>query len=183
MRLSLNVHPDSRCPAVRALGVEVTRAGARLMLRYELEGDPAALVIPELSNPSRADELWKQTCFELFVRKADGRGYLEFNFAPTGQWAAYGFDDYRAGMADVAAIKAIQIGTRMTDGGYTLKAELDLGGVAGVDADAAWTFAVTAVIAAADGGRSYWALAHADGKPDFHNAAGFVAEIDSAGAT
>jgi hypothetical protein len=35
------------------------------------------------------------------------------------------------------------------------------------------------VIEAADGGKSYWALAHPPGRPDFHHAAGFAAHLPS----
>ena len=55
-------------------------------------GAPAdRFVIPKLSEPWRADELWQTTCFEAFLRAADGDGYREWNFAPSGNWAAYDF--------------------------------------------------------------------------------------------
>ena len=177
MNVTLKVHPDSRQSAVVRVSADVVRTAKGVSLRYELEGDTAALVIPELSNPSRADELWKHTCFELFVRRTDGDGYLEFNLSPTGEWAAYAFDGYRAGMADIGAIKAVPIGTRLMDRFFTLKAEIDLSGVSGLTMDAPWTVAVTSVIEAADGAKSYWALAHPQGKPDFHHADGFVLNL------
>jgi hypothetical protein len=52
-------------------------------------------------HASRTDELWKQTCFEAFVGSPAEESYFEFNFSPSTQWAAYGFDSYRAGMRDV----------------------------------------------------------------------------------
>lgn len=183
MSLELKPHPDSRAGVVRRLTADVKRTAAGLSLRYEIEGETAGLALPELSNPSRADELWKHTCFEVFVRRTDGDGYLEFNLSPTGQWAAYQFSGYREGMADVAGIDAAPIGTRMSDDAFALKAELDLSRVKALGAMAAWVAAVTAVVEAADGTKSYWSLAHADGKPDFHHADGFVLTLPEPGAT
>jgi hypothetical protein len=44
-------------------------------------------------------------------------------------------------------------------------------------ADRAWRIGLTAVIEELNGDKSYWALAHAPGQPDFHHAAGFVLEL------
>lgn len=181
MTVTLKPHPDSRQSAVSRVSVAVVRTTAGLSLRYEVEGDTAALAIPELSNPSRADGLWKHTCFELFVRKTDGDGYLEFNLSPTGEWAAYAFEGYRAGMADVDAIKSVPIGTRLMDRFFTLKAEIDLSSVKGLALDQPWIVGVTSVIEAVGGSKSYWALAHPQGKPDFHHADGFVLNLPAPG--
>ena len=55
-------------------------------------GAPASrFVLPEADEPSRADELWRTTCFEAFLREEGADGYSEWNFAPSGQWAAYDF--------------------------------------------------------------------------------------------
>ena len=37
----------------------------------------------------------------MFIRPEDGEGYYEFNFSPSGEWAAYRFSGYREGMADL----------------------------------------------------------------------------------
>src|SRR5687767_9605876 len=56
-------------------------------------GAPAnRFVIPKLREPWRADELWLTTCFEAFLRPAGTPSYREWNFAPSGNWAAYDFN-------------------------------------------------------------------------------------------
>lgn len=45
------------------------------------------------------------------------------------------------------------------------------------DARGAWQMNLTAVIEANDGTKSYWALAHPAGPPDFHNPDCFVARV------
>ena len=43
--------------------------------------------------------------------------------------------------------------------------------------DEPWQLALTAVIEETNGVKSYWALKHPPGKPDFHAAVGFVLEL------
>jgi hypothetical protein len=179
MRRSLSPHPDFPCAVLGALSVEVERPTAqRLVLRYRLEGVTRDLVFPP-DGAGRADELWKHTCLEAFVRDAGVSAYREFNVAGHGTWAAYRFDGYRQGMTN-AAIPPPQI-TAQTDGPssatFTIAWDLDL------SADAPWQVGVTAVIEAADGSLSYWALAHSPGRPDFHNADCFTLELAAPQAT
>src|SRR3954464_8994411 len=62
-------------------------------------GAPAErFVIPEAAEPTRADELWRTTCFEAFLRPLGEENYREWNFAPSGQWATYEFSGYRENM-------------------------------------------------------------------------------------
>jgi len=68
-------------------------------------GAPAArFAIPETAEPERADELWKATCFEAFLRALGGEAYREWNFAPSGQWAAYDFRGRRTGMSEAEVL-------------------------------------------------------------------------------
>jgi len=179
MSHTLQPHSDSPRLPVDSLTAQVRRkAGAKLELVYRLMGDLEALAVPELSNPSRADELWKHTCFEIFIRKAQAPGYVEFNFAPTAQWAAYSFRSRRSGMRNIDQVSEAPIGTMMFGRQFVLKAELDFSGVEGLPpADGPWTAAISAVIEAVDGRKAYWAVQHPEGNPDFHAPEGFVIDL------
>jgi hypothetical protein len=156
---------------VRSIEVEAVRTGPReLELRYAAAGDMAEVTIPEPVDAVRMDGLWRTTCFEAFVRRQGGEGYLEFNLSPSGEWQAYGFDRYRAGggEADVAAPRiSVERGAE----------RLELRALVEVPIDGDWRFGLSAVIEARDGAVSYWALAHPPGKPDFHHADCFAAEL------
>jgi hypothetical protein len=174
MTVSLRPHPNQVARPAIAIEVLATRPNAdRLELRYIVTGDLGALYLPPAGQPARADELWKRTCFEAFVRPGADEAYFEFNFAPTRRWAAYRFDGYRQGMADAditpAGIEAHTGGER-----FELTVALDL---ADWPADGPWRLGLTAVIEELNGDKSYWALAHAPGRPDFHHADGFVLEL------
>lgn len=170
MHLALTPHPDTRARAVSAVEVEVGPVSAnQVRLRYVVTGGIDGLVLPAAAMPERADELWKATCFEAFATRGGG-AYREFNFAPSTQWAAYDFDGYRAGMRN-ADVLAPRIEGRHGHEHYELHVAFDLPG------KAPWQVALTAVIEEMGGVKSYWALGHAPGKPDFHHADGFVLEL------
>jgi hypothetical protein len=179
LRHALARHPDFPCEAVTGLTVAVTRRRGRLVLDYLTEGRISDVRVPLLAAPSRAHELWKHTCMEAFVRPAGGAGYCELNFAPSGQWAAYLFDAYRAGMRDATDLSPPIITMGRADAKLWLRAQVRLDNLAGF-ADAAWHIAISAVIEEANGQRSYWALKHAQGRPDFHHSDGFALEIPAA---
>lgn len=135
-------------------------------------GAPAArFVIPEPRDPVRADGLWQTTCFEAFLRAPGEQSYREWNFAPSGDWAAYDFSGYRESStnADIAAPPYV----RMEDN-FTWWA---LGATIGVDAGLIWELGLSAVIEERDGTKSYWALAHPSDKPDFHAPGCFTARL------
>ena len=70
-------------------------------------GAPAErFVISDGAESERADELWKTTCFEAFLRPMGEESYREWNFAPSSQWAAYRFTGYRQGMAPLEEFDA-----------------------------------------------------------------------------
>jgi hypothetical protein len=150
------------------ISCDVRRDGGALMLDYTAEGAVGALLIPQSTAPARRDGLWRHTCFEAFVMPADAASYAEYNFSPSGQWAAYRFASYRRDGADLP-VNSISIASShgITDGRGKLKLSA---AVALPD----WfagpiKLALSVVIEVRDGSKSYWALHHAPGNPDFHH--------------
>ncbi|MDO1558613.1 DOMON-like domain-containing protein [Brevundimonas sp. 2R-24] len=149
------------------LEVWIERQGDRLWLRYLAEGEVDRVDWPAPAGNQRADELWRHTCFEAFVRTPDG--YREFNLSPSGHWASYRFDGYRSGMALADEIVDI-LGLNGAGDMVALEAAIDL--PSGAD-----RLGLSAVIEDVDGGISYWALAHPSDKPDFHHPDSFILEL------
>lgn len=134
-----------------------------------MRAPPERFVLPD-GEARRADDLWQTTCFEAFLR-ADGEdGYREWNFAPSGKWAAYDFISYRDGRTE-AEVKEPYI--RLEDN----LAWFSLGATIGIEAGRRWHLGLSAVIEERDGTKSYWALAHGPGKPDFHAPGCFAARL------
>ena len=177
MPLLLKPHPASPAPALR-IEAEAERVdSSRLVLRFVLTGEIGALVLPPPAPPGPADGLWRHTCFEAFVRAPADAGYCEFNFAPSGQWAAYRFSDYRAGMKSIDGLPPPEIEATLDRGRYALAAAIDLEPALGPLAGLPWQLGVSAVIESRDGSKSYWALTHAPGEPDFHHRDCFALEL------
>ena len=70
--------------------------------------------------------LWRHTCFEAFIKAPGRTSYHEFNFAPSGQWAAYRFDAYREGMMPADLGASPEIAVRRFDDGLELEAAVRL---------------------------------------------------------
>lgn len=171
MRHALNLHPDCRCAAVNSIEVELgPLSAAQLRLRYVVTGRIGDLLVPAPADPERADGLWRTTCFEAFAKQAGAEGYDEFNFSPSTQWAVYRFDRYREGMSKPDVL-APRIEGRHGERHYELHVAFDLPGAT------PWRLGLSAVIEEISGQKSYWALAHPAGKPDFHQDAGFAIAI------
>ena len=134
-------------------------------------GASAELFVIPAAEAGRAQELWKTTCFEAFLRQSGGTQYREWNFAPSGQWAAYDFSSERKGMKDAEIASEPYV--RMEDN-FTWWA---LGATIAVDADKQWEMGLSAVLEEKDGTKSYWALTHGSDKPDFHSTDCFVAKL------
>jgi hypothetical protein len=175
---ALKLHPESLCAAVRHVEVDVTRPRAGgLVLRYVVSAKVDELALPAVTAPMRTDELWRHTCFEAFIRPLPGEAYYELNLAPSTQWAAYQFDRYRTGMRAVGKIGAPRIEVERAAEQFTLQATLQWDESSELGRAAMWRLGLSAVLEEANGGKSYWALAHPPGKPDFHRADCFALEL------
>jgi hypothetical protein len=96
--LALNPHPGTRSDAVRGIEARVAKLpGGMLALTYVIEADLDRLRIPAPRPPVRGERLWQHSCCEVFIARKDVPAYHEFNFAPSGEWAAYAFARYREG--------------------------------------------------------------------------------------
>ena len=182
----LTTHPGPATVALRPFAVDpgvVSRfevriarpQPAQLLLEYELLGDLDSIRLPVPSGPAPqpTDELWRHTCMEVFVRQRPDGPYLEFNFAPGGQWAAYRFSGYRADMAPLGLPSPPRIELRTQPDRLLLSAQLAL--------PAEWAgplqLAISAVLEDTRGAVSYWALRHPGARPDFHHVDSFAFEI------
>jgi hypothetical protein len=175
-QVSLMPHPALPPGPVKGVDVSVALAGADLLsFRYTLSGHAGGVKIPARCAPVRADELWRHTCFEAFLKIPGERGYRELNFSPSGEWAAYRFDAYRAGMALDPELEVPPLEIRAAADVLEMRAQVRLAGV--LCAAPALAVALAAVVESIDGTLSYWALRHAGAKPDFHHPEGFMLEL------
>ncbi|HSW32661.1 MAG TPA: hypothetical protein VLH36_03500, partial [Steroidobacteraceae bacterium] len=94
------------------------------------------------------------------------------------QWAFYGFTGYREGMAPLEHAMPPTVTSSITDDRIALEAIVPRETLLALPGDATLRLGLAAVIERNDGGISHWAIAHPSERPDFHDPAGFVLEID-----
>ena len=103
--------------------------------------------------------------------------YFEFNFSPSGKWAAYRFRDYRdGGPIDDDGLEP-KIAVRREAETLAMDAVVRLDRLLTIAQGASLGIGLSAVIEGTDGRLSYWALKHPAGKPDFHHPNSFILEI------
>ncbi len=178
-------HADSVCASIHALETEVRALrGGVMSLQFTLRGDLRRIRVPPAGAGERADELWRHTCFEAFVRRDDAPGYLELNVSPSGAWQAYRFSDYRQGR-EPAELPAphVTVGYRQradaadptdaVDDALVLEALIRLPSSYAA-APNGLRLGASAVVEDETGTLSYWALRHVPGRPDFHHPDAFA---------
>jgi hypothetical protein len=177
-RVELIRHPSAPAGVVRRIDAEVssTSEGA-LRLRYFVDGEIGRLVLPPPAPPRAADGLWRHTCFEAFVAGGIATAYCELNFAPSGEWAVYGFTSYREGMAPLAHATPPQVALSVSEDRLALEAVVPRETLLGLPGGERLRLGLAAVIEHDDGSLAHWALTHPGERPDFHDPAGFVLAV------
>lgn len=173
--IHLKSHPKAPCSWVDAVTVSWTRSSTGFMITYRLSGDLSKLVWPAQGGGQRRDELWKTTCFEAFFRAQDSEHYVEFNFAPNGDWAAYQFSGHRSDQTRLTCSEPI-VDSSLNQNTAIVQVTLPEGLPA--QGDHPILFGPTAILEATDETHSFWALHHALIKPDFHHIETFKITLD-----
>ena len=130
-------------------------------------GAPAdRFVIPEARRAASAPTTVADDLLRGVPARAPAtKRYREWNFAPSGEWAAYDFTGYREGMTDAEVARRPTSAWRtISPGGRSARRSRSMPRRSG-------SSGLSAVLEEKDGTKSYWALAHPAGdKPDFHDA-------------
>lgn len=179
-RYLLDVHPSTN--NVEAIGVSATISqldAEYLVVTYQLSASSGALVVPAPCETSRQDNLWQHTCCELFVGNPLTEAYREFNFSPSGQWAAYDFSGYRIRASTDPEVSPPKIQTVLSDKRLIVTVSVRLIDVCQSQPISDLKLSLASVIETISppGSRpnlSYWATHHASPKPDFHHPDSFV---------
>lgn len=172
----LTFHPAAGPAAPFKLWVNVDHSAgfgrdATLNLFFCVGAPMSRFVVQQGDEPARRDDLWRTTCFEAFIQPDGAESYTEWNFAPSGDWAAYDFTSRRDGMANAEAPAPPYIRVEDNLTWWTLGATI------AVPADRPFRLGLTAVIEEAEGTKSYWALGHGGASPDFHDPACFLVHL------
>lgn len=168
-------HPARPFAAIRRINAtaEWPATGSPLRIRFRVEGDVGRLKLPTPGAARRLDGLWQHSCFEAFLRPDASDIYYEFNFAPSGDWAAYRFAGRRSGRSSPELAEPA-IRTSLHAGIFELTAEIDVAALPELARAGTIRAGLTAVVESDAGALSYWAFAHGGGQPDFHDPSTFL---------
>lgn len=172
--LALQCHPAHPSRRVKGIGACASIDGTgNLSISYIVGSAAQHIEVGERKPPERLDNLWQTTCLEVFVRIRQTPAYLEYNLAPSGDWACYGFTGYRTGMTSPdSGIPQVH---SMADGEqYCVDAVVPLPSqYYGQPLE----LAICAIIEETQGAKSYWALRHGEGPADFHDPDCFLHQL------
>jgi hypothetical protein len=169
----LVLHPDHPPAAVAQVEARVIGRDANwLRVRWRVEGTQR-LVVPPFAGKGRTDDLWQTTCFELYLKPLGGEAYCELNLSPSERWNAYDFDGYRMGMRERPFPHEPECTIRLGSTFAIFDAAIPAAGLPEDDC----AMGLSAILEEQGGVKSYWALAHPAGKPDFHDAACFAVAL------
>jgi hypothetical protein len=170
--------PETSGEFVGGIEVRVSRReDALFTFAYALKGDLARIRLPSHALARRVDRLWEHTCFEAFVRAKGQAGYYEFNFSPSGEWAAYAFREYREGWPIDDDQLNPKIAVQKEAETLELHAVIRLDRLSKIQPGSILRLGLSAVVEDINGRLSYWALKHPLGKPDFHHPDAFAMEL------
>ena len=121
-------------------------------------------------NKIRLVKLWEKTCFELFIKNKNNQ-YIEFNFSPNFEWNSFYFNKQGDALKELDRMQMPETDILLSSDHFFIFAnikkeffpkefflespELEAG--------------MTCVIKEKTGTMSYWALSHADTRPNFHH--------------
>lgn len=168
--------PANDLPEINITG-EIERIENQLSVQYRVKGDVASIKIPESAEvPMRKDDLWKMTCFEIFIAPEGQTQYWEFNMSPSGNWNVYHMDAYRqVNMREETLYVSLPFTFHKTDDELSLSISIDLSRI--LSADQKTNIGITAILQTFDDRESYWALTHPGAQADFHIRDGFTIRL------
>jgi len=176
--VALTCNAAVRSQAIHGVEASISlRADSTLAISYRLIADINRLCIPLAAVTRRVDGLWQHTCFEAFIQTNASPDYYEFNFSPSGEWAAYSFRGYRDGRPFYDDGLSPEIVVRCDADKIELDAVVRLDRLPALRRGSLLRLGLSAVIESSDGALSYWALKHPADKPDFHHPDSLALEL------
>ena len=197
LHVPLQPHGLSEGRFDRSLEVSLIADEHGVTLRYLWLGSSSAIIWPQRGaggvqglQPERRDFLWHHTCAEWFIGETGSPAYIEFNFSPSGHWAAYRFADYRQSLGDLewagpppeidfslepqrAELCAKVPWTAFTIFAGATVRQWQLGFTCVVERRNGSSPDGAAIADTSSGSLEYWAVTHPRAQPEFHDRRGF----------
>jgi len=134
-----------------------------LHLTFKLSGDLENYKLPKTEKEERKDELWRVSCFELFLATEEDEAYYEFNFSPTLAWNSYRLEYYRAEPKKIDEVELIEFEVKRTQETLLVEIVLDVQRVKFN------SYNLATILLNNQEEREFWSLKAKGDTPDFHS--------------
>ena len=138
----------------------------QLKLEYQIVTDLSQYSLPKQTKQQRVDNLWLDTCFELFIANVNDDRYWEINISPSTEWNIYQFRSYKDDMRESNSLITPIIKRYRYDNKYYLSFESK------VQRDI-WSrelqINLCVILLDIKGVRQFYSIERRKGSPDFHD--------------
>jgi hypothetical protein len=144
---------------------------SKLKLNYQVVGDISKYHFPSKTTQQRANNLWLDTCFELFIANRNEDSYWEINISPSTKWNSYHFTRYKEEMRESNLFLTPQIKIEKQKNKYELFFETTFSrGVLKEKLD----INLSVILLDHKGKRNFYTINRRNDSPDFHDRATFA---------
>jgi hypothetical protein len=143
-------------------------------LSFSILGDISKIIIPNTEftkDYKRKDDLWKTTCFELFLASKTSKSYSEINVSSSYEYNIYSFTDYRKNMQLENNLSIKNIKKDISSNLLNLTFSIESKNKINIED---LIINITSVVESTNNEIEYWAINHLEDKADFHNLVNFV---------
>lgn len=121
-------------------------------------------------NKARRVSLWEKTCFELFIKNKNDQ-YIEFNFSPNFEWNCFYFNKKGDALKEWEQMPRPETDILLSSEHFFLFVDIrkEFFPKGFFEIGSELSAGITSVIKDTSGSMSYWALSHADTRPNFHH--------------
>jgi hypothetical protein len=143
----------------------------KLYIAFNINGKLDAYIFPQKSKLKRVDELWKETCFELFLANSKTEEYYELNFSSSLSWNFYHLSGYRNHVSEVKGLAEPKIEIFKKIDEFKITFELELKNFSFEKFD---SYNLATILLTKESNRTFWAIKHLKTQPDFHDKKSFL---------
>ena len=143
----------------------------KVQISFVVKGELDAYIFLQKLKLQRANELWKATCFELFLANSQKEEYYEINFSSSLAWNFYYLKNYRAEVQELKLLHEPKIEVYYHADELHIDFELETEILATENFD---LYNVASICLTKDKLRTFWSVKHKKDVPDFHNRDNFL---------
>lgn len=162
-----------------SIEVEINHNNESLFVSYRIKKGVSLIDFGDSTpNKSRLLKLWEKSCFEFFIKNKNGQ-YIEFNFSPNFEWNCFYFDKKGDPLKEWVLMQRPETDILLSADHFFLfvKIKKEFFPKGFFDNNSELLASFTSVLKDKSKNLSYWAIKHADTRPNFHHFDSFICKF------